>query len=375
MKSEDVGGKLPAIFLYVADIERDCSMLSIEATGLWNKMLWKMHFSPHRGFLLKANGRPYSVRDLADLAKCKISKLKRVLAELEEEGIYSIVKEGDAFPVEFPPDSDQLPIEFLPSSCQVPAKNDSLYFQVGTIFCRRMVRENRIRKLNQANANKRWDGKKEEILHSKSHMRNGMRNGCDSLRDHSSSSSSSVSDAVSEEEKTRESSPPYPLSPNAEPGAPRPGAEAAAPDAEPESKPPGVALPESLMPEIVTERDIAFVRAASEIAARHPRQRSCSPAVVERLLRAACKVPDAVYQICLLPADIDLRHRGFCATGEWRKEGGRYAPQLAKWLDTEKGKWMFEPPEGDYSHLDKSTQSSIQVIEFLQRKHANGRNT
>jgi hypothetical protein len=40
---------------------------------------------------------------------------------------------------------------------------------------------------------------------------------------------------------------------------------------------------------------------------------------------------------------IDQRHEAWCASPDWRREGGRFAPKLADWLMA-RG-WADDPPE------------------------------
>lgn len=84
--------KLPYIKWYPQDLEAEptLKLCSWEAGFLWVKLLGLMHQSPERGFLLKANGQPFTEEELvAVIAGATIEKIRSCLFELESQGVYS----------------------------------------------------------------------------------------------------------------------------------------------------------------------------------------------------------------------------------------------------------------------------------------------
>jgi hypothetical protein len=46
---------------------------------------------------------------------------------------------------------------------------------------------------------------------------------------------------------------------------------------------------------------------------------------------------------------VDRNHAGWCATSDWRKDGGQYAKGLENWLAPTKERWCEPPPRGNNS--------------------------
>jgi hypothetical protein len=44
-----------------------------------------------------------------------------------------------------------------------------------------------------------------------------------------------------------------------------------------------------------------------------------------------------------LAAEIERVHEAWCASEDWRKQGGRYAPELHRWL--RERRWLDGPPQ------------------------------
>jgi hypothetical protein len=85
----DVQGKAPGFWFYPADFERDVQMLSLEAQGLWIRMLGWMHFSPRRGYLILPTGIPMTISDISCRAGKKHHVVVKALAEMERVGLFS----------------------------------------------------------------------------------------------------------------------------------------------------------------------------------------------------------------------------------------------------------------------------------------------
>lgn len=109
--------KLPAIHFYPGDWLRDAiSGCSLEAQGLWLRMMFIMHDNEKYGHL-EAGGKPLSDASIARRCGCDILVYVRLLKELVDAGVPSI-KEG------------------------------------GVLYSRRMVRDYAIREIWRKNGNK-----------------------------------------------------------------------------------------------------------------------------------------------------------------------------------------------------------------------------
>lgn len=80
-------GKLPAIMFYPADwIEDNVSGCSLAAQGLWLRMMFVMHTSERRGYLV-VNGRPMTEEFIASKCGCDVAAYRTLLAELLSAGV------------------------------------------------------------------------------------------------------------------------------------------------------------------------------------------------------------------------------------------------------------------------------------------------
>lgn len=93
----DVHGKAPSFAYYPADFDRDVQMLSLEAQGLWQRMLNCMHYSPKRGYLMLPTGIPMTTVDLANWVGKKHRFVEKILAEMARIGLYSRDENGCIF--------------------------------------------------------------------------------------------------------------------------------------------------------------------------------------------------------------------------------------------------------------------------------------
>lgn len=106
--------KLPFLKFWVADWLSDESlrMVSLSAKGLWIEMLCIMARSPEHGRLLTSNGQPMTNAQLARLVASTEEEITPLVGELGDAGVFSVDRNG-------------------------------------TIFSRRMVRDEKERKLNR----------------------------------------------------------------------------------------------------------------------------------------------------------------------------------------------------------------------------------
>ena len=72
-------------------------MCSAGARGLWMDMLCLMWVSPERGSLLKPNGSQVEAKELAKIVSLPEAKAKRLLSELEVNGVYSTTDSGTIY--------------------------------------------------------------------------------------------------------------------------------------------------------------------------------------------------------------------------------------------------------------------------------------
>ena len=110
--------KAPSLQFYPGDVQRDTglSSVSLQAFGLWHKMLWAMFDGTPFGHL-SVNGSVIPPDNLSRLLRVTPAELEAGLKELEEAQVFS--------------------------------KTDA-----GVIFCRRMVRDAHRREVNAANGSK-----------------------------------------------------------------------------------------------------------------------------------------------------------------------------------------------------------------------------
>jgi hypothetical protein len=76
---------------------RDTIGLSLEAAGLWSRILVLMNRSPRRGYLLTQGGKPYTLEQLASSTGCSTDKVSHLLRELEDAVVYSTTPQGVMF--------------------------------------------------------------------------------------------------------------------------------------------------------------------------------------------------------------------------------------------------------------------------------------
>lgn len=110
-----MAAKRPSFQFYSADWLKDPAVraVSLAARGLWFDMLCLMDQAPSRGFLQLSSGQPLSHDQLARMTGCSPEEASRLLQELEIAGVFSARR--------------------------------------GTIYSRRMVRDEEIRQRNSAN--------------------------------------------------------------------------------------------------------------------------------------------------------------------------------------------------------------------------------
>lgn len=111
--------KLPFVKFFPRDWMGDekLRLCSVAARGLWIDMLCLMHSAHRRGYLQTATGSPLPLEQIARVAGCTTDEATRLLSELKDAGVYDC--SGD-----------------------------------GTIYSRRMVRENDISQARSANGHK-----------------------------------------------------------------------------------------------------------------------------------------------------------------------------------------------------------------------------
>jgi hypothetical protein len=87
--------KLPAFMFYPGDWLRDSALsgCSLAARGLWIEMMCHMHQADPYGFLL-VNGKPLDAGQLARMVGGARHEVLRLLAELNDAGVFSTDAEG-----------------------------------------------------------------------------------------------------------------------------------------------------------------------------------------------------------------------------------------------------------------------------------------
>ena len=89
--------KLPYMRFYFSDLDAEptLKLCAWDSCWFWVKMLGMMHHSPMRGYLLKANGQPYTESDLANsISGASIERVRTALFELEANGVFSKDRSG-----------------------------------------------------------------------------------------------------------------------------------------------------------------------------------------------------------------------------------------------------------------------------------------
>ncbi|HEY4262789.1 MAG TPA: hypothetical protein VGM98_21700, partial [Schlesneria sp.] len=112
--------RLPAFQFYPGDWMKDTELrsVSLSARGLWIEMLCLMSEAQRRGYLQDATGSPLGHLQIARMAGCSPQTAKKLIKELEDAGVFSRTETG------------------------------------GIIYCRRMVRDEKIREQNTVNGSK-----------------------------------------------------------------------------------------------------------------------------------------------------------------------------------------------------------------------------
>lgn len=97
-KCERLSVKQPWIKFYSSDWRADVTLgtCSLAARGLWMEMLCIMNEAESRGSLAK-NGAPFTVAQIAALARAPIGEVKKLLIELEQEGVFSRDPDGTIY--------------------------------------------------------------------------------------------------------------------------------------------------------------------------------------------------------------------------------------------------------------------------------------
>src|ERR1019366_4733936 len=92
-----VSDKLPAIFFYPGDWLRDSiSGCSLEAQGLWLRMMFIGHDSERYGYL-EVDGSPIPSGSIARRCGCTLAQYETLLSELDSVGIPSRTPKGTIF--------------------------------------------------------------------------------------------------------------------------------------------------------------------------------------------------------------------------------------------------------------------------------------
>lgn len=92
-------GKRPASQYYWGDWFKDLALqsCSLPARGLWHEMNCLMHQGEPYGHLTMPNGKPMGIGQLANLCKITPAVCKKLLAELDENGVYSQTDAGTIY--------------------------------------------------------------------------------------------------------------------------------------------------------------------------------------------------------------------------------------------------------------------------------------
>lgn len=131
--------RLPSLAIYGGDWMRDAiSSCSLQAQGLWFRLMLVMHDAKPYGHLVGANGEPLSERQVVRLVGCSAAELVRVRKELECAGVPG--RTGDAkYAAIFSGEINGEEIDLSP----LRIDRDSV------IYSRRMVRDQRLRVLRK----------------------------------------------------------------------------------------------------------------------------------------------------------------------------------------------------------------------------------
>jgi hypothetical protein len=94
-----VSKKFPFLKFFVDDwlAEERLRLCSLAARGLWIDLLCVMHKCDRRGYLMQANGQPYSLEQLARLTGCSTEEVAHLRQELLTSGVASANEHGVIF--------------------------------------------------------------------------------------------------------------------------------------------------------------------------------------------------------------------------------------------------------------------------------------
>ena len=151
--------KLPSFQFYPGDWMKDPALrsVSLEARGLWMDMLCLLFESARRGYLQHVSGQPVSPEQLARMTGCSLDQVNLLLKELETSGVFSRTEHG-------------------------------------TIFSRRIVKDEQIRQLRaehgKLGGNPKLKRVNHRVIHGDKHMDNHGDNHNANLKPTPSSSSS-----------------------------------------------------------------------------------------------------------------------------------------------------------------------------------------
>jgi hypothetical protein len=265
--------KLPHLQFYVGDHLKDPAvrMLSLAARGLWFEMLCIMHLAGRRGFLEHAEGRPLTVEQLARAVGEATKIVGKLIAELEAVNVFS----RDA---------------------------------AGTIFSRRMVRDEHKRRLCAASGKL---GGNPALTRGDNPTLKGPAKGQDNGEDNRNPTPSlSVSASVA-------------LSPSASAelggtSSPQTPSDAA------EQSPDRPAVTKRKGKRRTRRQPAGYGVAFAEFWAAYPWKAKRPPAE-----RAWAKIAPDAAQVEQIMAGLE-RHK---ASHQWTKDGGQYIPLPATWLN------------------------------------------
>lgn len=135
----DVQGKAPSFPFYPADFMRDMQTCTAAARGVWITLLCEMHFASRRGYLVHANGLPWTVEEVARLVHLPVHNTRLIMDELRRKGIFS----------ELPVDSEK--------SESIPPTMDREKSKPATIiYSRRMAKDAAISEARRKAVNSRY---------------------------------------------------------------------------------------------------------------------------------------------------------------------------------------------------------------------------
>jgi hypothetical protein len=95
----------------------------------------------------------------------------------------------------------------------------------------------------------------------------------------------------------------------------------------------------------LVEMDRIVKEVARNMNMAHPAFRRCGGQRVRQLLKGLIRRNNIkTNQIAFYLAEIERRHKGWCASDQWSRDGGQFAPYLDVWLNHAKERYLLEPP-------------------------------